>query len=69
MHTSEIRRHCYHCGHHRLVSVPYAEMKTDYCHATGQECSKIISCHPDMRIPKGRRELPYLKSARGRVPG
>ncbi|GEM_PF-5776910 len=67
MHTSEIRRYCLRCGHHHLVRVPkYPELKEDYCEVAGIPCARVTDCRPDMRVPKGRRDLPYLKSARGR---
>jgi len=67
MHTSEIRRHCLRCGHHKLVKVPrYQDMKEDYCEVAGIPCARVTDCHPDMRVPKGHRYLEYLRSARGR---
>lgn len=71
MHTSEIRRHCLRCGHHKLVKVPrFQEMKEDYCEVAGIPCARVKNCHPDMRVPKDRPrwkgEKPYLRSARGR---
>lgn len=53
MHTDEIRRICHACGHRRLKYMEEGQFPTDYCRAAHQECSKILSCDPTMRVPKG----------------
>jgi predicted nucleic acid-binding Zn-ribbon protein len=52
MNQKEIRDTCYKCGNRRKMYLDGAEFASDYCRAAMQECSKIKTCDPSMRIPK-----------------
>jgi hypothetical protein len=51
MHNREIKENCYHCGHRTLKGVGQ-ELRTDFCRAANEECSKVKTCDPAMCIPK-----------------
>jgi hypothetical protein len=51
MHTKEIRTNCRPCGYHRVGPIQGSAFPADICGLSGEECSKIKSCSPDVRIP------------------
>lgn len=59
MHVKEIRDACYRCGHRVLKGVGL-ELRTDFCTQADQDCSKVKSCDPGMRIPVKHHPKPQL---------